>query len=159
MTNQQPTDAQKIWMNNFIQDHFEIEKDVCRQERILNPNDPNFPDLSDGEEQIKYIEDGSLACMVMDCLHDTDFEDEDDTKNWDKELIVDLMPLLLDFIKDSPYMWLYCQDIMAERDIRENNTNEEDYSSDDSSDEDEDEDEYENVRFDEEEEEVAVRAQ
>lgn len=147
MTNQQATDAQKIWMNNFIQNSWEIELDVCRQEREINPNDPNFPDLSTREEQIKYIEDGTLTHMVMLCLHAEDFEDEDETKNWDKELIVDWMIILLDFIKDSPETWLFCQDIMAER---ENNTNEEDDSSDDSSDEDEDEDE---------EEDVAVRSQ
>lgn len=154
MTNQQATDAQKIWMNKFIQNSWEIELDVCRQEREINPNDPNFPDLSTREEQIKYIEDGTLTHMVMLCLHAEDFEDEDETKNWDKELIVDWMIILLDFIKDSPDTWLFCQDVMARR-VTISIVD----PSDDSSDEDDDEDEYENVRFDEEEEDVAVRAQ
>jgi len=177
MTNQQATTAQKIWMSKFIQDSFETDLDVCRQERELNPNDPNFPDLSTREEKIKYIEDGTLGHMVMMMFHDKDFEDEDETKNWDKELIEDWMNNLLDFIQESPETWLFCLDIWAERENNTNNTNEEDESSDDSSDEDDDEeedeefvylpvdlveaclqqmedddeDEYENVRFDEEE--------
>jgi len=102
MTNQQPSTEQLEWMHDFCENMWDIQMQTCCQEHRLYPNDPNYPDLSDPEEQRSILVDGTFASLVMDFLHDADFEEEDATKNWDKEFICDEMAILLNDMENHP---------------------------------------------------------
>jgi hypothetical protein len=102
-TQQQPTSAQIKWMNEFCMQMWE----ACLS--------GGFGDEPAEQRRIHLLE-GGFALFVMDMLYDddTDFEDDDETKNWDKEFISECLSNLLNSMMANPEMTMAVYGVEAE---------------------------------------------
>ena len=102
MTNQQATLTQTIWVNFYLLEGWKTSMEIFHEAWAEEPQDPRCHNPSDPEELRDYLCGGGFGLMMLDMLEGNDFDEDEKTKNWDKELIREEMIRILDYMENHP---------------------------------------------------------